>query len=128
MGRSDRGLWCNKIRGACGANRNSPTARAKRTALATRLPRSGRAKGKRALAARLPRSGSTKKGAWGRGTARTQTAVGVDVVRDEAVPGGRAAVMRGVEPGTAAQQLPATLSALTAHQITILLSPGFAIG
>jgi len=37
---------------------------------------SPRAKGPRALAARLPRSVSTKKGAWGEGTARTQTVVG----------------------------------------------------
>jgi hypothetical protein len=53
----------------------------------------------------IPSSSSDGEGCWGRGTARTQTVVGVVVVRVVAVPVGRAAVMRVVEPGTAAQQL-----------------------
>ena len=88
---------------------------------------SPRAKGSRALAARLPSSGSTKKGAWGRGTARAQTDEGGAEVRVVAVPEGGAAV-EGVEvPRTAAQQLPAPLNALTAQKLSILLPPRLAI-
>jgi hypothetical protein len=53
----------------------------------------------------IPCGGSDGEGCWGRGTARTQTDVGVVVVRVVAVPEGGAGVVRVVEPGAAAQQL-----------------------
>jgi hypothetical protein len=41
---------------------------------------------------------STKKGAWGRGTARTQTDAGVDKVRVVAIPESRTGVVDIAEP------------------------------
>ena len=84
---------------------------------------SPRAKGPRALAARLPRSVSTKKGAWGEGTARTQTAAGEAGDRVDAAPEGGAAPQGSVDTRAAVQQLPPTLPTFSSHQVGILLTP-----
>jgi hypothetical protein len=53
----------------------------------------------------IPSSGSDGEGCWGEETAGANADVGTDVGRMVAVPVGGAAVVRFVEPGTAAQQL-----------------------
>ena len=51
-----------------------------------------------------PKGSRTKKGTWGRGTARTQTDAGEDVVRAAAEPEGGAGVAGIDEPRAPAQQ------------------------
>jgi hypothetical protein len=66
-------------------------------------PNSQQPQGKR------PKGSSTKKGAWGEGTAGAEAEAGAEDGRAVAVPEGGAAVVRIEEPGAAAQHPPVHL-------------------